>query len=469
MKWHLLGLLSVVFMSSVVRGETSAQQSSSDTNNIVPGATMLDISPWYWERYITDTRTNMELISVAGRQTFDGIPFQVDGRTHLYSFGLATARHKGRESFPDMIGVKVGRTFDELHLLHATEWTDREGEVIATVQFNYVDGTRQEFPIAYGVQVRDWQRMQTEEREIYNDPDTKVVWRGPGVPEYKSTTRISKTRLSNPFPTKVVNTIDFRSNGRVASYNLTAATVVNADPNRPVTTPVPLDRPERDFDAALTVRVVDEYGHPLPGALVNPCASIAGSLSTTVMNPLYADAEGKGTVRYPRHDSSCFVFFCYKEGWEQIWENPLYRIKTNAPASEKITLTLRMRRYQSLDNAPAPTATTLAKSTSSKSSTDTNELRALTAKPKTGVTSSAATTAVAAGAATDHLPQFPVLIVEFPAGSKVRIEAADSLSAKNWNEVTLFESLPSSPFVFECGKDCAPQPQRFYRAVKLDK
>ena len=282
----------------------------------------LDLSPFFWERFVTPERTNMELVTVSGRQMFDGLPFQVDGRACLYGRDLAYQRRRPASAYPDIIGVKVGRAFDELHLLHATQFTDLEGETVAKVRFNYADGTRHEFPIAYGGQVRDWQRLQSEAKEIYTDPDTKVVWRGPGVARFKSTTRMSKTRLVNPFPEKAVLTIDFVSTGKVASYDVAAATVASRDPNRPVTPPIPLDRPERDFDGSLMVRVVDEAGQPIEGVLVGPNISVAGSPSATVTTPLYTSADGTGTVRYPKHESACIYFTVDKEGWRRLPDDP---------------------------------------------------------------------------------------------------------------------------------------------------
>jgi hypothetical protein len=80
-----------------------------------------------------------------------------------------------------IICIKVGRTFDELHLLHAAHWSDMEGKAIARLQLNYSDGTRRTMDLGYGVHVRDWQRLHSEEREAVTDPSTKVIWRGAGL------------------------------------------------------------------------------------------------------------------------------------------------------------------------------------------------------------------------------------------------------------------------------------------------
>ncbi|MFO1491354.1 MAG: hypothetical protein U1F77_07390 [Kiritimatiellia bacterium] len=102
----------------------------------------LDISRFFWERFVTPARTNTSFATILGRREFDGIPFQVDGRAYLYG------REQGGRR--EMNGIAVGRAFDELHLQHAAQWSDVEGTTIAFARLNYEDGTRHEFPLSYG-------------------------------------------------------------------------------------------------------------------------------------------------------------------------------------------------------------------------------------------------------------------------------------------------------------------------------
>jgi hypothetical protein len=422
---------------------------------------MLDFSPFFWERFVTPERTNTELATVTGRQMFDGLPFQVDGRACLYGRALAHQRGRPASAYPDIIGVKVGCAFDELHLLHATQFTDREGETVALVRINYADGTRHEFPIAYGGQVRDWQRLQSEVKEIYADPDTKVIWRGPGVARFKSTTRMSKTRLLNPAPDKVVLAIDFVSTGKVASYDVAAATVARRDPNRPVTPPVPLDRPERDFDGSLLVRVVNEAGQPIEGVLVSPNISVAGSICATVTTPLYTAADGTGTVKYPKNESSCLYFVVQKEGWRRLEEDPWVRLGRVGSTTNGIVVTIRMARESAALIAGGASASQMAEGTNAGTAGATS----------TSPSASAASTVVSGsgnqtggGSIRDSRPR-PVLIIDFPVGSNVRVEYTDDLNAPVWQPLTVITNLPSSPYPYICGGESHAGPQRFYRAV----
>ena len=256
----------------------------------------LDLSAHYGEKFPAPEGAGTSFRGIAGRRILDGVPFQVDGRASLFGKEVSLDAGKRREDFPDIIGIKVGRAFDELHLLHSAQWSDVEGMTIARVRLNYTDGTRKELDIGYGVHVRDWQRLQSEECEAVTDPHTKVIWRGPGIERFKASQRMFKSVLMNPFPAKRVDLIDFVSAGQIASYDIYAATVVDSDPRRPVTPPVPLDRPERKFDGRLTVRVLDHRERPIERAWVYPNLSVPGSGWATVATPLYTAADGTGLV-----------------------------------------------------------------------------------------------------------------------------------------------------------------------------
>ena len=106
------------------------------------------------------------------------------------------------------------------------------------LRLHYADGTSHDFTLRYNYQVIDWARLLSEEQEIIADPDTKIIWRGPGV--YKGTGRLFKSVLRNPYPDKLVDSLDLISTRSRASYTLVAATVAKSDPQREVTAPMPL-------------------------------------------------------------------------------------------------------------------------------------------------------------------------------------------------------------------------------------
>ncbi len=243
---------------------------------------------------------------VLGRQTVDGLPFQIGGEAILY--GQTQAGQNAGETYREVFdAIPVGRKFDELHLLHATRWPDAEGRPVALIRLNYADGTKAELPILYGGHVRDWQRLPTEEQETLTDRDSKVFWRGPGIASLNSTTRLFKSTLRNPFPAKVVETLDVVSAKNLTAYTLLAATVAERDPKRPVTPPVPSGEPPRKFNARLVIRVVDDAtGKPIEGALVDPRNITVGDVGV-VASPVYTPASGEVVIRYPRGASNVCV------------------------------------------------------------------------------------------------------------------------------------------------------------------
>lgn len=122
----------------------------------------------------------------SGRHMFDGLPFHLDSRITFYGQSQANWDLRSNPTanpdakYPDLIGVPMNRTFQELHVIHATTWPDVDGETVAVIRLHYDDDTTCDFPIIYGAQVRDHQRIRTEESEDLSDPDSKIVWRGPG-------------------------------------------------------------------------------------------------------------------------------------------------------------------------------------------------------------------------------------------------------------------------------------------------
>ena len=239
------------------------------------------------------------------RHIFDGLPFHLDGRITLYGQSQVNWDRRGNSTnnpaaqYPDLIGVPVDRTFHELHVIHAANWPDVEGETIASIRLHYDDGTTYDFPIIYGAHLRDHQRIRTEESEALGDPDSKIVWRGPGIPNFKSTARAFKSKFINPHPLETVKTLDVISTRHLAGYQLLALTVADSDYQRDVTAPVPPDEPERHFADTLAVQVRDQAtGRPVKGALVKPAMDTDGPYM--VAAPFYTDENGDGVIRYPK-------------------------------------------------------------------------------------------------------------------------------------------------------------------------
>jgi uncharacterized GH25 family protein len=275
---------------------------------------ILDFSKYPMEKFITDGETNRLWESLVGRQVFDGLPFLFEGRMCVYGKQMGPEKQGDTPTYPDLIGIPIGRQFEELHLIHYSQWAEAEGRDIAIIRLNYADGTKHEFPMLFGGHVRDWQRMATEEKELLTDPNTKIIWRGPGMHSLSSTMRLFKSMLANPHPEKVVTTMDVVSTKQLASYSLVAATVANHDASRPVTPPCPASEPERHYDGALTIHVTEQgRGQPIAGALVQPGMDVDGVGVIAV--PFLTSATGEGVLTYPVGRATHASLSVEKEGY----------------------------------------------------------------------------------------------------------------------------------------------------------
>jgi hypothetical protein len=269
---------------------------------------VLDISRYY---HVQADNPADVLKAFFGRQVIDGLPFEVGGQALLYGQTVADRREM---ELPDTFKtIRIGRKFDELHLIHHTRWPDAEGQTMAYICLNYTDGTKCILPIRYGAQVRDWYRLPSEEKELLTDPNTKICWRRPPV-QFKAPVRLFKSILTNPSPEKVVETMDVVSARNLASYSLIAATVANRDPARPITPPPADTEPERKFDGKMVIRVVDDVtGKPIEGALVDPGMNVDGE--GVVASPFYTSSDGEGAIRYPVKLTTNISASVKKEGY----------------------------------------------------------------------------------------------------------------------------------------------------------
>jgi uncharacterized GH25 family protein/thiol-disulfide isomerase/thioredoxin len=290
-----LALVMVAAIAAVCLTDAKETENATVSNTVSTDGTLpfiVDLAPFYSKVFAGPEDPNSNFKGYFGRKIVDGLPFDVNGECLLY--GKSNAE-RGKVCRNEVSGIKIGRKFDELHLIHAVQWREYYGCPVASIRLHYADGASSDFEIRYNFQVNDWARLLSEEREIIDDPDTKIIWRGPGV--YKGTGRLFETVLHNRFPDKKVDSMDIISTRTRASYVLVAATVADGDPHREVTAPMPLE-PGGNFDGVLKVRVVDkETGAPMAGAEVYP--SMIVDDEGVVADPILASTNGVALVKYP--------------------------------------------------------------------------------------------------------------------------------------------------------------------------
>lgn len=283
----LLLLISLLATGGMVRAQDNVTAATGTETSAVEAGWPVNLKPYYNFQFFTEKRTNSPYKGMLGRRVFDGLPFAIDGRILMDG--------QNDSGLPEVSGIKVGRKFEELHLIHTAQWHEYEGCPIAILRLHYADGTSHDFEVKYAVQVTA-NRLPSEAREILTDPDSKLISRGPGP--FKGDTRLIKTVFKNPCPAKKVETMDVISTHSRASYILVAATLANQDSQRAVTPPIPLNDPDYHFDGAVKIQVVDaESSAAITGADVYPYMSVDDVC--LVVPPMLTSTAGAAVVEYP--------------------------------------------------------------------------------------------------------------------------------------------------------------------------
>jgi hypothetical protein len=140
----------------------------------------------------------------SGEHRLLGVPFQVG----------AGVLQLGGKSLPDrparITGIKVGKKFTTLHILHATAFSVDEADVpIGNYTLHYADGTTRTIPIVNGTDVRGWWK-----RPRAPEPSRgKVAWEGSNdyVSRIGARIRLFKSTWRNPRPGTAVVRIDYAS------------------------------------------------------------------------------------------------------------------------------------------------------------------------------------------------------------------------------------------------------------------
>jgi len=106
--------------------------------------------------------------------------------------------------------IRIGRTFDRMHVILATDQGEGEGAEVGRLVWHYADGREEVCKILYGEDVRAWWEKANDASDIENG---KVAWRGtnPNAVEQGATLRLYRRTWKNPRPQMAVETLDFTS------------------------------------------------------------------------------------------------------------------------------------------------------------------------------------------------------------------------------------------------------------------
>jgi len=154
------------------------------------------------ENLHSDRFPNNNLSSLpTGKQKLAGLEFTIgDGVVQLGSENV--------KSKPEKVeGIKVGRTFKKLHIIHACGYNAPDDTVIGKYVVHYDDKTKSEIEVVYGRDVVDWWAYPDRKGPTKG----KVAWEGENEASkgFEAKLKLYLTTWENPNPKKKVVTIDF--------------------------------------------------------------------------------------------------------------------------------------------------------------------------------------------------------------------------------------------------------------------
>jgi hypothetical protein len=153
-----------------------------------------------------------------GLQTFEGMPFEIQGVIQL-----SGAMYKERgETFPERVeNIPVKRQCKALHFLQASSWVWLDyqkkipfpkGTELGSYAVHYADGQIKLIPILYGKDVADWFSRTPEDPEVTG---THIAWSGTNA--FKRNVRLFLSSWQNPLPAMKIESIDYASAMTTAS------------------------------------------------------------------------------------------------------------------------------------------------------------------------------------------------------------------------------------------------------------
>jgi hypothetical protein len=157
------------------------------------------------DRSLADLPTNVNV--------FNGATFRVEGIIQLQGVTLK----KRAPWYPDSVkGIPVQMTCSNLHFFHGVAWSVADGLQISSYVIHFADGSQVEFPIRYGIDVRNWS---FNDKDLYQT--AKTAW---SSKKYSIFFRLYASDWANPKPDIKVTSVDFIASGTDCAPFLLAVT-----------------------------------------------------------------------------------------------------------------------------------------------------------------------------------------------------------------------------------------------------
>jgi hypothetical protein len=190
-------------------------------------AKLIDLTNYYTLALNEDASGNFGYILSSlpkGVQRIGNTDYDLRGVVQVSGQQFVTAK----KEFPETVkGIRVRLKCEKLFFFGATRWSEDKGVQIGTYVIHYVNGDKEEIPIRYGMDVRDWMtRRDPATRPAANarPPVPTAAWTGADKDKAGVEYSLFEKRWTNPHPELEIVSIDLVSSMTNAAPFLVAVT-----------------------------------------------------------------------------------------------------------------------------------------------------------------------------------------------------------------------------------------------------
>jgi len=171
-------------------------------------------------------------VTPRGKQTFAGVPLEIQGATILWG-----QRNADRgQNYPEtVIDIPCQQKFETLYILHSVFFEAAKGEPSFDIVLKYEGGKTQTDTILCGEDSKDWWVNDPNETLGPSGKRSTLAWKGTGkANDRDQDVRFCLTAIDNKQPDRLVTTIDLVSSKKQAAGVILAITLGKAGLLKPM-------------------------------------------------------------------------------------------------------------------------------------------------------------------------------------------------------------------------------------------